>query len=501
MQNMNPTAALFLSVSLSVFAASALASPWPSATQEGPDPAETVATQDTVVASGDTPDTPPALVEQEAPAEPDAGSEAPPADQNALGEPDEATPSPAESEVQAPPVAAEDAPTAETSVAPSQPQESTVPAQPADDSTADVPQPRTYIWLSPAEIRALPIESDANCDARCAAAWRQLNRASSEIPVLPNLANLEEDTGNLVLAKALVAVRLGDSAVTAALKDEVVNLLGLAIGTEGGASALAVGRRLVAYVIAADIIDLPVTRPHFDEIVFRPWLHSLVQREFEGRTLGSCHEDRPNNWGTHCGASRIAVAAYLGDEMEVARAAAVFRGWLGDRESYASFKFESEAFSWISDACFASAPECQPRPINPPGATLGGHNVDGVIVDDQRRAGGFSWPPPYTYYSYGALGGAVVQAAILQRFGFDAWQWGNQGLRRAVEWMFYDGDGKPKWDTCEDSNKRYVLDLVDHGYGSNFISRMSCAPGPSREGRNIGWTSWTHQRSIVPQLP
>lgn len=499
MQNMNP--ALFLSVSLSVFAASAFASPWPSATQEGPNPAETVATQDTVVTSGDSTDPPPAPVEQEAPAEPDAGSEAPPADQNALGEPDEATPSPGESEVQGPPVATEAPPTEETPVAPAQPQESTAPAQPADDSTADVPQPRTYIWLSPAEIRALPITGDLDCDTRCRGAWRLLNRGATEAYAPPNVADVDEDTGTVALAKALVAVRLGDSEQAAALKDEVVTLLGLAIGTEAGANALAVGRRLVAYVIAADIIDLSLIRPTFDEIIFRPWLRSLLEREFEGRTLRSCHEERPNNWGTHCGASRITIAAYLDDRLEMAHAAGVFKGWLGDRQSYAGFKFNPEAFSWMSDACQAATLDCQPTPVNPQGTIVSGHNVDGVVVDDQRRASGFIWPPTYTIYSYGALGGAVVQAGILQRFGFDAWQWGNQALRRAVEWMFYEGDGKPKWDTCDDQNKRYVLDLVDHAYGSNFLSRMNCSPEPSREGRNIGWTSWTHQRSIVPQLP
>ena len=31
-------------------------------------------------------------------------------------------------------------------------------------------------------------------------------------------------------------------------------------------------------------------------------MHNLVE----------CHEKRPNNWGNHCGASRAAVAAYLG---------------------------------------------------------------------------------------------------------------------------------------------------------------------------------------------
>jgi hypothetical protein len=349
------------------------------------------------------------------------------------------------------------------------------------------------MWISPAEIRALPIAGERGCNDRCTRAWTVLREAATSAGGHPNLADVDEETGNFVLAKALVAVRLAESPLAVRLREDVVKLVGQAIGTENGANALAVGRNLAAYVIAADIIDLPIVRPDFDESVFRPWLRSFATRKFVGRTLRSCQEDRPNNWGTHCGASRIAIAAYLDDRLDMMQAAKVFQGWLGDRQSYAGFKYGSEAFSWMSDACMRSASGCQPAPINPPGARVNGHNVDGVVVDDQRRTGEFSWPPKYTYYSYGGLGGAVVQAGILHRYGFDAWQWGDRAVRRAVEWLYYDGDGKPKWDTCDDANKRYVLDLVDHAYGSNFIERMDCAPAPSGPGRNIAWTSWTHQ--------
>jgi hypothetical protein len=436
----------------------------------------------------ETPSTPPSEpVAQEPPATPPAE---PVAEQTpAPPEPNPTEELPASTEAPA-------APPAEPEPVEAVGQEATHDSNSDSDPQADdfAPAPRTYVWLSPAEVRALPITGDPNCNDRCRGAWRLLNRTSSDVPNPPNLGDMNEDTGTLTLAKALVAVRLGDSATAAALRDEVVNLLGQVIGTESAASALWIGRGVVAYVVAADIIDLPARHPQFDQIIFRPWLRSLLTREFEGRTLQSCQEERPNNWGTHCGAARTAIAAYLDDRTEMAHAATVFQGWLGDRQAYTGFDFDVDAFGWMSDVCQASGPECQPLPVNAPGAVVAGHNVDGVIVDDQRRAGAFNWPPTYTIYAYGGLGGAVVQAGILQRFGFDPWQWGNQALRRAVEWMFYDGDGKTKWDTCGDSNKRYVLDLVDHAYGSNFIARMGCPPDPSREGRNIAWTSWTHQR-------
>ena len=114
---------------------------------------------------------------------------------------------------------------------------------------------------------------------------------------------------------------------------------------------------------------------------------------------------------------------------------------------------------------------------------VSGHNVDGVIVDDQRRSERhrFRWPPKYTIYVYGALGGAVVQAGILNRFGLNAWHWSDDAIRRAVEWMYDDRDGKKKWDTCNDADKRYVLDLVDTLTAATYVGLVQAGTvGPGR---------------------
>ncbi len=96
--------------------------------------------------------------------------------------------------------------------------------------------------------------------------------------------------------------------------------------------ALALGRELAAYVIAADLIDLKTFDPVLDSD-FRATISDLLTTPtIDGpANLIECHEHRPNNWGTHCGASRVAVAAYLGDLAQLARVAQVFKGWLGDR--------------------------------------------------------------------------------------------------------------------------------------------------------------------------
>ena len=61
-------------------------------------------------------------------------------------------------------------------------------------------------------------------------------------------------------------------------------------------------------MLAADFIDLSSADPSFDQNTFRPWLRTVLTEDLSGKTLVSTHEGRPNNWGTHAGAARAAVA-------------------------------------------------------------------------------------------------------------------------------------------------------------------------------------------------
>ena len=127
-------------------------------------------------------------------------------------------------------------------------------------------------------------------------------------------------------AAALVAARTG----SAAHREKARAGIAAAIGSEAGGRSLAVGRNLPGYVIAADVIDLPSVDGALDAR-FRGWLAGLRRQDLSGDTLVSTHELRPNNWGTMAGAARIAASSYIGDTADLDRAAAVFRGWLGDR--------------------------------------------------------------------------------------------------------------------------------------------------------------------------
>jgi len=313
---------------------------------------------------------------------------------------------------------------------------------------------RQGIWISPEEVRALPMEG---------VAWEALEKAAHRPLATPNLGGRDDDVDVLVLAKALVHVRTGEEALAL----EVRKAIGAAMGTERQGDVLALARNLSGYVIAAELVGLPPE----EERAFRAWLAKLPTLSLGGGSLVSVHERRPNNWGTHAGAARVVVARYLGDKDELARVARVFRGWLGERDAYDGFQFGD--LSWQAD------PE-HPVGINPKGAQRDGHSLDGVLPDDQRRSGGFRWPPPRENYVYEALQGALLQAMVLARAGYDSWEWGDRALLRAALWLEreagFPAEGDDTWQPH----------VIHHVYGLELS-----LPEPARPGKSVGWTDWT----------
>jgi hypothetical protein len=310
------------------------------------------------------------------------------------------------------------------------------------------------LWISPAEIAALP---------RTGPAWDALLREASATLGAPDLADQDSRANVRLLAKALVSVRTDD----AGLRDEVLAALDAVRGTERGASALAVCRELTGYLLAADIVGLDPPR----RAAFSRWLRELRSSRFDGQTIAEIHERRPNNWGTHAGASRIAMALYLGDLRELTRAIDVFRGWLGEPGAYTGFRFGSPDWQPEHGPVFG---------INPVGTTRHGRSLDGVLPDDQRRAGRFRWPPPRENYVYEALQGAITQAQLLDRAGFDAWAWGERALLRAFEWLYDIADFPAAGDDS------WQPHLINWAYCTHFPVSV-----PARPGKAVGYTDWT----------
>ncbi len=313
------------------------------------------------------------------------------------------------------------------------------------------------IWISNEEIAKLPTSGKA---------WEHLKSTADGSTGSPDVSDQDDDTNVKVMAKALVYARTGDESY----RTDVINACMAAIGTERGGRTLALARELIGYVIAADLVGLPSDKDQ----QFRAWLRETLTENLSGKTLVSTHEDRPNNWGTHAGGSRVAVARYLGDQTELERCAQVFKGWLGDRSSYSDFSYGD--LSWQAD-------RSNPVGVNPAGAVKDGHSIDGALPDDMRRGGSFKWPPGETGYAWEGLQGALAQAEILHRAGYDAWNWENQALKRAAQ--FLDDIG---WQAGSDDT--WQPWLINYRYGTNFPAKL-----PSTPGKNVGWTDWTHGSS------
>ncbi|WP_462321692.1 alginate lyase family protein [Halochromatium sp.] len=317
------------------------------------------------------------------------------------------------------------------------------------------------LWIDRERLMQLPMEGPA---------WDELLKDAQTPIKKPDLTNQEEKTNVRVFARALVYARTGEDSY----RDEVIAAIKDVMGTETrpGGRTLALGRNLMAYVLAADLVGLP---PNLDER-FRKWLRAIPTYRYpSGKTLVSTHEIRPNNWGTAAGASRIAVAGYLGDSDEIERAAQVFKGYLGDRGAYAGFKYKK--VDW-----WQANPD-KPVGINPAGATREGHSIDGVLPEEMRRGGPFTSPPPKENYVYTGLEGALAQAVLLERAGYTPFEWQNRALLRAFEWLYNEANfpavGNDTW-------QPYLINSI---YGTDFPVTV-----PSRYGKNIGYTDWTHNK-------
>ena len=320
-----------------------------------------------------------------------------------------------------------------------------------------------HLIASAAEIATL---------ATSGTAWQNMKAAANSSAGTPDLSNQDSGTDVNVLAKAFVYARTK----VLSYRTQVLAALKAVVGTEAGGRTLAAGRGIPAYVIAADLINLPTYDPTFNTRTFRPWLKKLLTEDLQGDTLISTQETRANNWGTHAGAARAAIAIYLGDKTQIARTAKVFKGWLGDRASYAGFRYGD--LSW---QCYPT----RPVGINPTGCTKGGIVIDGALPDDMRKGGSFQWPPAPTLYAWEAMQGAVVEAELLQRAGYPTWSWQDKALLRAVKFLY----NRAHWPAQADDD--WQPWLVDYRYGTSFR-----ASGKTHVGKNFAWTDWLYGKRV-----
>jgi hypothetical protein len=361
-------------------------------------------------------------------------------------------------------------------------------AELAVDAVVPPPPPSSgpYLLLPREELLALPMSG---------AAWDALLRVADGSLGEPDLTDQNNKHAVRTLAVALVYARTGDESYRTTALASIVGAFEsedrVGDPTNG---ALALGRSLGAYVLAADFIDLARASPS-DDTRFRAWLDAIRTDEVgtHGRwsVLTHTHEDSANNWGAFAGASRIAASLYLGDTDDVARAARVLQGFLGDRTAWSMFQGQiddlgDDEATWACDASRSGF-----VPINGPCARFG-IDLDGAIVRDVYRGGPLSasggWPPvdPGISYTLETFQGLVVQAELLYRNGYpDAWNWSDQALRRAAALVSRSGDaGGQTWNNS--SVSQHVPWLLNARYGLGLPTR------PAGYGRVFGYTDWLY---------
>ncbi len=325
------------------------------------------------------------------------------------------------------------------------------------------------IWISSSQLAKLPMRGPA---------WRSVKQIADGAITKPDISNQDNDADTRVFATGLVYGRTG----RAEYRRKAATAIAEAIGSERGGRTLALARNLVGYVLAADLIDLD----GYDAALgrrFRHWLSTVRYERFSQveawRTLVTCNDVTPNNWGTLCGASLIAADIYLQDERDLRRRVAIFRGWLGDRTAYHRFAYQFDT-SWQCSANFV--------PVDPDGCVKEGRNLDGALAEEMRRGGPFQWPPAFTSYPWEALAGAVTSAEILSRQGYHPWRWSNRAILRAVDFLWRLDREFPDagwWANARDPSK-WIPWLVNAHYGT----RYSTAP-TVWTARSVSFTDWT----------
>jgi hypothetical protein len=328
-----------------------------------------------------------------------------------------------------------------------------------------------YILMSRSALMARPVTG---------VRWSNLRSVANAPLGSPNMCDQNSKHHLRTLAAALVYARTGSSAHGTKARNGVLSAIRTQrIGCDN--ATLALGRQLMAYVLAADFANLSGA----GDATFRSWLRTIRKRVIGGHgvwnSLFRTHYLSATNWGAYAGASRIAASLYLGDTADVRAASLITRGFLGDRTAFRfSDNLTSAALSW----------SCSPTRYTPVNrwCRRGGLLVDGVVIADLSRGGARRWPPGSTgvQYQLDSIQGLGLQVELLYQNGYSAaWRWSDRALRRMANVVTRSrAAGGTGWN--ETLASRQMPWLLNRRLG------MSLPRVLTGMGRAIGFTDWLY---------
>ena len=323
-----------------------------------------------------------------------------------------------------------------------------------------------YLFINRADLLNLPTNS---------AGWNALKAdadASAGTPDLCNQDNLSHP--RTTFAAALVYARTGDINYYNKAKSLILAAPPtLKYGC--GNAILSLGRQLAAYVFEADLIKL-------NDPGFNQWL-SNVRTYNTGNHCPWCilretARQSANNWGIHSLTSLIAADRYLGDKNMVDEDWKIFSSY-GVAFGWPFTKTADYNETWSCVPTNPSNSSKLPIAINTP-CVKNGVNIDGAPVEDSSRTAF----PNIANYPSEAIQGYTVQALLLSRAGYDAWNVNNQQVKRVQ--LFRERVGKigqsggfNYWNV-----EKFVNWVTNKVYGLNQPTV------PAGFGRNFGYTDW-----------
>lgn len=330
------------------------------------------------------------------------------------------------------------------------------------------------IWVSQSEIMSRPTTG---------AAWNSILSDAAGSWGTANVSNQDSDHDQYVLAGALVCARTGQYC------DKTRQGLLSAIGTESDARWLAVGRNMLGYTIAADVMRNSGNLTGADLTSVSNWLANFLTRTLANNNSGVQEKLTPFGSGSNAsaqeGAVYAAIAAYTGNSAKLSYVWNRFRLYSCDRvgnpeqviDVRTGFNGGWSFAANIGNAC----------PVNPIGEVKNGVRIDGAIINDMVRGGSFKFPPGYTSYPWVGLEGYVPAALILQRAGYPSFAVGDNAVLRTHEYLCYLKNNTTT-DWWEPSRAAEVKHLVKIIYGFD-----TCGVAyPVGGGRTVGYTDWTH---------
>ncbi len=324
------------------------------------------------------------------------------------------------------------------------------------------------------------------------------------------IGNQNSDNSAIALAKALLYVFDSTNLTYQGYRNHVIDAIRVIFSTppdDLNWSVLAPSRELCAYVVAADLLVLS----DVDKDSFKSWLETAVyETVYRGGmdpelTIEEAHRYRPQNFGGHAGATRLATAVYRGDVADVQKCWRVFRQFCGHTNLLPPDEFDfGSDISWHPEGSTSSTWV----PINPAGSyiidySMGfpgvNRDVDGCQPDEQRRAGSFAWPPTWTKYHFEGLQGLWAQALILSRCQYSPFTVKSDAISRAMDFYYRNGmdidplAANPRGDDSQDDV--WMEPLSNHFYGTSYywiVDTTYTDYRNNKPGKAIGFMEWLY---------